>query len=213
MPAAMSPAEEGQDPSSNQTLHEEWRSLVARIGAGDRAAETELVLRFSRSLLFMLERRTGERESARDALQETFVVAIRRLRLGEIKRPEALAAFLRGIALNVVLGAKRTAERRLLEYDMEAVHTLLDGAVSADMRIEQSENIAMVKRAIGAMPVARDRNVLVRYFLSEEDKGEICSALGLSSEHFDRVLHRARRRLKGLLGLYRSDRDSKVVAI
>jgi len=71
----------------------------------------------------------------------------------------------------------------------------------------------MVKRAIGAMPVARDRNVLVRYFLSEEDKGEICSALGLSSEHFDRVLHRARRRLKGLLGLYRSDRDSKVVAI
>jgi RNA polymerase sigma-70 factor (ECF subfamily) len=190
-----------------------WRALVARIGGGDRAAETELVLSFSRPLRFLLERRCGDREAARDALQETFIVALRRLRRNELLRPEALPAFLRGIALNVVLGSERLAERRQVEYDMEAVHAVLDTGASPETRLEHGETVALVKRVIGEMKMARDREVLVRYFLSDEDKGAICRSLGLGPDHFDRVLHRARRRLKGLLAVYRAEPGSNVVEL
>ena len=191
----------------------EWRALVERIGAGDRDAETALVLRFSRPLGFLLQRRTGDREGARDLLQETFIAALRRLRAGELQRPEALPAFLRGIALNVVLGSERRTERRHMEYDMDAVHEVLDSQASAETRLEHGQTVALVKRVIGDMKVARDREVLVRFFLSDEDKSDICRSLGLDADHFDRVLHRARRRLKALLAVYHAGPGSNVVEI
>ena len=46
----------------------------------------------------------------------------------------------------------------------------------------------------------RDRQVLVRYYLRDEDKATLCHDLGLSDEHFNRVLHRARERFRALLG-------------
>ena len=193
--------------------HREWRALVERIAGGDRDAETALVLRFSRPLGFLLQRRTGDREAARDALQETFIAALRRLRAGELQHPEALPAFLRGIALNVVLGTERRAERRQIEYDMKAVHEVLDNQASAETRLEHGQTVALVKRVIGDLKVARDREVLVRFFLSDEDKSEICRSLGLDADHFDRVLHRARRRLKALLAVYSAGPGSNVVEI
>jgi RNA polymerase sigma-70 factor (ECF subfamily) len=212
MPAAIPGAGIGATASTGEAQGE-CRALVERIAAGDRDAETALVLRFSRPLGFLLQRRTGDREAARDALQETFIAALRRLRAGELQRPEALPAFLRSIALNVVLGSERRAERRQIEYDMDAVHEVLDSEASAETRLEHGQTVALVKRVIGDLKVPRDREVLVRYFLSDEDKSEICKSLGLDADHFDRVLHRARRRLKALLAVYSAGPGSNVVEI
>ncbi|WP_457819827.1 hypothetical protein, partial [Staphylococcus aureus] len=41
--------------------------------------------------------------------------------------------------------------------------------------------------------------ILVRFYLDEEDKNRICSDLGLSPLQFDKILHRARGRLRKLL--------------
>ena len=54
----------------------------------------------------------------------------------------------------------------------------------------------------------RDREILVRFYLQEEEKDAICRDLGLEADQFDKVLHRARARLKELLeshGLQKSD--------
>ncbi|HEY2591447.1 MAG TPA: hypothetical protein VGI35_07635, partial [Steroidobacteraceae bacterium] len=54
----------------------------------------------------------------------------------------------------------------------------------------------------------RDRGVLVRFYLEEDDKETICRDLQLTPLQFDKVLHRARRRLRTLLeasGARRSD--------
>src|SRR6185436_5403273 len=54
----------------------------------------------------------------------------------------------------------------------------------------------------------RDREILVRFYLQEEEKEAICRDLALAPDQFDKVLHRARARLKELLeasGLQRSD--------
>ena len=57
-------------------------------------------------------------------------------------------------------------------------------------------------------PRARDREILVRFYLQEEEKDAICRDLALEADQFDKVLHRARARLKELLeshGLRKSD--------
>jgi DNA-directed RNA polymerase specialized sigma24 family protein len=49
------------------------------------------------------------------------------------------------------------------------------------------------------LPTARDRDVLIRFYLNDESKEDICAALGLSDEHFNRVIFRARNRFRALL--------------
>ena len=58
------------------------------------------------------------------------------------------------------------------------------------------------------MDSQRDRTLLVRFYLDEEEKESICQDLRLDARQFDRVLHRARQRLRQVLtlqGLSRSD--------
>lgn len=45
----------------------------------------------------------------------------------------------------------------------------------------------------------RDRELLVRYYLHDEDKDSVCRRLGLTEAHFNRVIFRARERFRGLL--------------
>src|SRR5262249_37968305 len=66
---------------------------------------------------------------------------------------------------------------------------------------------SQVKNVIRGMSSQRDRAILVRFYLDEEDKETICRDLGLSPLQFDKILHRARGRLRKLLeaeGLRRS---------
>jgi hypothetical protein len=45
----------------------------------------------------------------------------------------------------------------------------------------------------------RDRQILLRFYIAEEDKDRISADYGLSSLQFNRVLHRARQRYRELL--------------
>jgi DNA-directed RNA polymerase specialized sigma24 family protein len=49
------------------------------------------------------------------------------------------------------------------------------------------------------LPTQRDRMVLVRFYLDGVDKQQLCRELGLSPKHFDRVLMRARTRLRSII--------------
>jgi len=56
--------------------------------------------------------------------------------------------------------------------------------------------------------VARDRDLLMRFYLHDEDKALICRELNLSEEHFNRVIFRARNRFRELLehrGYWKAD--------
>jgi len=72
-----------------------------------------------------------------------------------------------------------------------------------------------VRTLLQGMGSARDRTILKRFYLDEESKETICSELGLLADQFDKVLHRARARLRELLeasGLRRTDLFSLLLA-
>jgi len=75
-----------------------------------------------------------------------------------------------------------------------------------DLEVDQWARL--VKQLLQQVPLARDRELLVRFYLDEESKQELCQAFGLTELHFNRVIHRARDRFKDLLqrrGLTKSD--------
>ena len=66
------------------------------------------------------------------------------------------------------------------------------------LRLIASERSRLVRDLVGQLEVERDRQIILRFYLTEEDKASICEDLGLSSLHFNRVLHRARQRYRQL---------------
>ncbi len=189
------------DPS----LEEEARA-AARIVQGihdagdDRAAfETEMVERYSRGLRYLLARRIGDDERARDLLQDTFIIALEKLRAIKLNNPERLAGYLRGIAIRVALNAGRRRKREPYPMENDAVVAIPDSEPRQFQHIFKEQTKSAVRELLDAMPVERDRELLLRFYVYDQDKREICGALGLDSLHFNRVLFRAKGRFRKIL--------------
>ena len=176
--------------------------LVRRIVAGDRQAESELIDRFGEGLLFLLRRWTRDPVTAEDLYQETVRLALEKIRRGEVREPDKLPGFLRSLAKNLSIHHyRRGSVRDERERDFEEVGA--DVVASQDpmdqlTRLLRAEKAALVRRVIGEMPVERDRQVLFRFYLGEEDKERICADLGLTGPEFNVVLFRARQRYRKL---------------
>ena len=172
--------------------------LAARIQRGDTCAEAELVERFGPGLMRALNRYTRGRPEAEDLFQDTFRLALEKLRRGELRDPKRLRRFLMQIARNLVIDYYRKIRRRRTEADSEAVHEASTVPSRQLRRLLRSEDIRLVWHVIDTLPNERDRRLLLRFYLAEEDKIRIATDLGLSSLQFNRALYRARQRYQGL---------------
>lgn len=172
--------------------------LTKRIQAGSRRAEEEFVKTYSRSVRLLLLNRTQNPDIAKDCCQQTLLITLIKIRAGDIVKPESLMSFLKRTATNVATAHFRK-ERRYI--------SLNDGIFSAptgtDNDAEQdidSETIRlMLNNVLDLLTVERDREILRRFYLRDEEKSIIQIDLDISSAHFDRVLYRAKSRLRQLL--------------
>lgn len=172
--------------------------LAWRIQAGDRSAESELVERYSRGLLFQLRRLAGNPAWSEDLHQEAFRIVLEKLRRGEVAEPEKLGGFLLGVARNLHRDDFRKRTRRGEGQEGEAFDSP-DPAPGQLAQVLREEEAGLVREVIGELGGDRDRELLLRFYVAEEDKETICADLDLSPLHFNRVLFRARQRLKELL--------------
>jgi RNA polymerase sigma-70 factor (ECF subfamily) len=131
---------------------EDDAALVARIRAGDKAAEEMVYRRHVRYVGGMLVRLLGSRADAEDAIQETFVIALEQV--GSLRDPRALRGWLAQIAVSQ---ARRKFRRRKLlralgldgtrhEVDLEA---FARAEVTADVRAR----ISTLAKLLGRLPV------------------------------------------------------------
>lgn len=201
----LSPASEISSGAPDRALEEEAHT-AARIVRGFRGTaeervrcESEMVARYSRGLGYLLVRRIGDDERARDLLQETFCIAIEKLRKEELTKPERLAGYLRGIAVRVAWNAGRCRKREPTGLDDLAISAIPHNECRQFQHVASGETQSAVRKILQSMPVKRDRELLTRFYVYDQDKQEICRELGLESLHFNRVLFRAKNRLRKLL--------------
>lgn len=179
--------------------------LVRRIAAGDRAAEELLVRQFSRGVSFLLRRQGLTVEAVEDLHQETFRAVLERLRRRPLDDPDALGGYVSATARNLAL-AERARRRRRPEVEQTqpdaAADAATDPAPNPLSTVLTAENAGLVRQMLAELPTPRDREILERFYVAEEDKGLICAELGLDGLHFNRVLFRARQRLRELVEGY-----------
>ena len=146
----------------------------------------------SAHLLAYCRRHLRSGADAEDALQTTFLYALRALRRGV--EPECEAAWLTAIAKNVCFTQLRTVGRRgPVAADVE-----LDRIALAEPEPDEAELVAALPGALAALPENQRNAIVMREWLGL-GAGEIAERLELTPTATSALLTRARRSLASAL--------------
>lgn len=174
----------------------------------DRAAIESLIAKHYTGLRLLIHRRTGNLDLAADLLNDAVCTTWEKWQAGLIARPEEIAGYIFQVAMNLLRNHRRSAGERTDRRVNNEVLGVLPAETDATDRWLEKKIALRVKRMLQELRVPRDRELLVRFYLHDEDKEKICREMSLEPDQFDKVLHRARGRLKELLessGLKRTD--------
>jgi len=150
-------------------------------------------------LLQVFLQRRVDRDVAQDLLQRTFLQAIKKIRTEGLEDPSKLGGYLYRTACNLATAYWRGEIARRQDLDTAGIAELTDDALSLEERIDHEILAKYVRELLTHLPLARDREVLSRFYLHEESKKSICRTLGLSDLQFNQVLWRARQRFGEIL--------------
>jgi RNA polymerase sigma-70 factor, ECF subfamily len=172
--------------------------LVSRIRAGDRQAEAELVERYSRGVMIIIRREVRDTVDVEDLHQEGFRIVLEKIRRGDVREPERLSGFVCGVARNLVIDYFRRAARQENNAEIEEAVSIPHPSPDQLQELLRKEKADLVRQVLKEMSNERDIQALYRFYIADDDKEQICADLGLTSLHFNRVLHRARERFREL---------------
>jgi RNA polymerase sigma-70 factor (ECF subfamily) len=176
-----------------------YAELAHRICAGDSRAEGDLASRLTRGITQIIVRLTGNFAVAEELCQETLLIVLARLRTRELENPDKLPAFAAQIARNLVIAERRKERRRKTDTDNEVIDSIAAAEPGQEDDAQRESAAAAIGQVLREMRSARDRLLLVRYYLRDDDKRDICRDLNLSEPSFNVVLFRARSRFLELL--------------
>ena len=169
---------------------DETLALTAGHADGEpgKAAFTELVYRYQDAVFRMALGRLGRTEPAREAAQETFMIAWRRL--GEWKPKKRFVHWLMRIALNVIRGiARKEGREKILAPDVAPPVNDPPG------RIEQDENREGLWILIRALP-EKQAEALVLHYVLDWPLEQVARMMGCATGTVKSHLHRARGTLR-----------------
>jgi RNA polymerase sigma-70 factor (ECF subfamily) len=188
-------------------VHDAEMDLQPEFLGGDPVERLTEVYRDYPGLRAHIIRRVRDPQIAADILQDAAVTTLEKLRAGKIAEPGRIGGYLLQVALNHLRNYRR--KDRSAVSSSEEVDSIPDhDAATAMAEIDRAAWARAARALLKELPTARDRDLLVRYYLDDESKEEICAALGLSDEHFNRVIFRAKNRFRELLerrGYVKSD--------
>ena len=173
------------------------RELAARCLAGDRDAFEALYRQHSSRLYNLAYRMSGGPADADDLLQEIFLQAYRKL--GRYKGDSSLGTWLYRLAVNLCLDRLRSRQGR-----MDSVTDSLDEedarpVVAPGRPTELNVTRMDLERAVGELPPSY-RSAFVLHDVEGYQHDEIARMLDITEGSSKSLLHKARRRLRTLLG-------------
>lgn len=168
---------------------------VQRLKEDDDATTEHFAQYFGDLIRIKAVSRGRSRHVAEDVRQETLLRVLRNLRRGTIEHPERLGAYVNTVS-NHVMQEMFRKDKRLGEFPEDA--EIPSGQPSVETGLLRDERTNLVKRALGEL-APKDRELLKRIFLDEDDKDAVCEEFNVTREYLRVLLHRARGRLRTAL--------------
>ncbi len=188
----MTPLGAAQEPLDDAALA---RSIAAAGCAPASEAEAELCRRYLRRLVAFGRRRLGSEDAAWDLAQDSLILALQKLRGGEVRDPERIGAFILGVARTLAIARQRDRHQEHLSL-ADSESTL--PAFEPTLRDPFAH--ARIADCLDALP-DKHRSVVLMSFYAEQKSDEISASLGLSQGNVRVLRHRGVAHLRDCLGL------------
>ena len=151
----------------------------------------EIFNRFEIPLLQYAQRITGDREQARDVVQETFVKFQRN---GEVRCKDEPATWLFTVCRNAALNVCRK-ERRMMYVDEEVIEARESEQAMPFDQLEQKEATGFLLQIVGTLP-PRQQEVIQLKFQNDLNYQQIAEILHTTSNNVGVLLHTALKSLR-----------------
>ena len=171
------------------------QELAKKILEGDRNAEVELINRIKQSTLLFVKKNLWDSEHVEDVVNDSFIVIIQNLRLGKIRKLEALSSYIYGVTKNICKNANRAYRSKktqsienLLSFEKPNIES------SIQKQIENKEMQLALRDCIDDLDRV-DNNIVFDSFFENKSNKTIAENLGITQ---DLVAVRKLRALKKL---------------
>ena len=154
----------------------------------------------------LFRHKVGNDQLADDLIHQAVTTALEHLHAGRVSQPALIGGYIFRVAMNHLRNHRRKAaerpEHRANPDDIEKL--------GSDTEADDTEAtiLRQVRKLVEELPTVRDREIVKRFYLDEQEKDDICHDLNLAPLHFDKVIFRARRRMREqleALGFRKSD--------
>ncbi len=173
--------------------------LAQKIAEGNSSAEGEFVGLNYRWLLFIVRRKFNQSNNHEDIVQDTFMLVIAKLKQGSVRNPQAILGFLRTAAIQIGYDYLRKDKKFTSDIDPDLMETFSDAQEDILSTLIWNDKLKFIKEMIDGLKIQRDKDILINFYLKDQSKQSICNDLDLSPAHFDRVIFRAKERLKKII--------------
>ena len=175
--------------------------FTQRAQRGDRQAFDWLMQRHLKAVYnLVLRMLAGDRETAEDLVQDTFLSAFRSL--AQFRRESRIATWFHRIAVNKVLNHR--ARRKWKVVDPDKSPEMPDARQEPGQQLEEAELQRLMEKAVAELPEALGSVFILRE-LQKKSYEEIADILETTPEAVRVRLHRAKKdllkRLKPYLGV------------
>ncbi len=182
-----------QGPSGKQVTTETDEVLLERIGRGDKAAASSLVMRKLPRLLSLGRRLLNDAAEAEDVAQETLVRTWKQAR-DWVPGKARIDTWMHRVALNLCYDRLRRRRITVSPDDVE----IIDEADGPVVQLEQAQMAQRMQAAIASLP-ERQRTAITLSYYQELSNIDAAAVMEVSIEALESLLARARRSLRSLM--------------
>lgn len=185
--------------NGGETAQGRHAGMVERIRRGHPEGLEELY-GLANNFTFFLMRQLG-RDDVQDKVHDVFVTTAQAITGGKLRDPERVIPFVTTVTRFYTYSQiERRTRRRKVEGTLEHVN-VPDARVNLEQSAYQKQQIEITRQILSDMN-ARDREVLLRFYLKEQSKEQICREMRLTATQF-RLLKSKAKSIFTRLGLLR----------
>lgn len=178
----------------NELCDANAESIISLIQAGDSRGEEMLYAVFTKGLRYLAIRKLGY-EQADECVHDTFIALTQKIKEGVLREPAALLKYAR-VILERKIGLIYDERRRWqqdVDFDVIAT-TRPDKAPSPYQDLESAMKTRIMKQGLACLQ-PREREILVRFYMQEQDQEQIRSEMNLTETQYRLLKSRSKQKL------------------
>ena len=158
----------------------------------------ELYQVFAKGIRFYLCRQVGPQELD-DRVHDAFLIVVQSIQRGELRDPRRLMGFVRTVVRRMVAAQiDRDVQSRRETLEIDHGERIADQRSNPEKTVMMRQKIDLIREVLDGM-IGRDREILCRFYVQEQQPERICEEMHLSITQFRLLKSRAKARF-GELG-------------